>query len=188
MTVRFDLESLRKRIRKETATPVSEENLPVAAVAIIISPKENGGSVLLIKRTEREGDPWSGQIAFPGGHKSPEDRDLLETATREAAEEVGIKLREHRLIGHLPLVYPRTRRVHVVPFVFELAGDAIVRTNNEVSESFWVRLDFLENLRPTKTLVNVGEGMLDVDAYIYDGHVIWGLTFRIINILLAKTA
>lgn len=186
MTGTFDLELLRKRIREGSSIPDSMENLPVAAVAVIINPKDDGGSVLLIKRTEREGDPWSGQIAFPGGHRSVRDRDFLETAIREAREEVGIELREHRLIGHLPLVYPRTRRIQVIPYVFELTADVTVRRNHEVSESFWASLNALEKIIATKTEIDVKEERLNVDAYIYDGHVVWGLTFRIINILLDR--
>ena len=187
MTGTFDLGLLRKRIQEGRFTPESKENSPVAAVAVIINPKDNGGSVLLIERTERMGDPWSGQIAFPGGHKASDDRDFLETAIREAKEEVGIELREHQLLGHLPLVYARTRRVQVVPYVFELTSDAMVRKNEEVSESFWTPLSSLEKIEATRTEVDVKEGKFNVDAYSYGGHLIWGLTFRIINILLDRT-
>ncbi len=186
MTGTFDLELLRRRIREGSFPPESKEDQPVAAVAVIINPKDRGGSVLLIKRTERVGDPWSGQIAFPGGHKAPDDRDFLETAIREAKEEVGVELREHELFGHLPLVYARTRRVQVVPYVFELRTSAMIRPNEEVSDSFWAPLDSLNKIKATKTEVEVEEGKLSVDAYIYDEHVIWGLTFRIINILLGR--
>ncbi len=166
--------------------PESKEDRPVAAVAVIVNPHDRGGSVLLIKRVERLGDPWSGQIAFPGGHKAPGDRDYLETAIREAGEEVGIDLREHVLLGHLPRVRAHTQPIHVVPYVFELKTSALVRLNEEVSESFWAPLDSLEKIKATKIQVEVEEGRLDVDAYIYDAHVIWGLTFRIINTLLAR--
>ncbi len=186
MTGTFDLELLRRRIREGSFTPESKETSPVAAVAIIINPEDRRGSVLLIKRTERLGDPWSGQVAFPGGHKAPEERDFLETAVREANEEVGIELREHELLGHLPLVRAHTRRIHVVPYVFELKANVVIRPNEEVSESFWAPLSFLDKIKATKTQVEFEGGRMNVDAYIYDEHVIWGLTFRIINILLGR--
>lgn len=186
MTGTFDLESLRSRLRKEIPIPEFNEGPPVAAVAIIINPNDRGGSILLIRRTERRGDPWSGQMAFPGGHKTSNDRDFLETAVREAQEEVGIELREHELLGQLPLVYARTRRVQVVPYVFQLKSDVMVRPNDEVAEIFWAPLSALEKIEVSKTIVKVEEGKLNVDAYIYNGNVIWGLTFRIINILLGS--
>lgn len=187
MTGTFDLKSLRMRLRKETSAPMSGHGAPVAAVAIIVNPNDQKGSILLIRRTERQGDPWSGQIAFPGGHKAPDDRDFLETAIREAREEVGIELQTHELLGSLPLVHARTRRVQVVPYVFQLKTSVTVRSNEEVAESFWVPLSELEMIKASKNEVNVEEGKLNVDAYIYDGHVVWGLTFRLINILLDKT-
>ncbi len=186
MTGTFDLELLKRRIRSGSFSSESKETSPVAAIAIIVNPKDRGGSVLLIERRERLGDPWSGQIAFPGGHKAPGDRDSLETAIREAGEEVGIELREHTLLGHLPRVRAHTQRMQVVPYVFELKTSVMVRLNEEVSESFWAPLDSLNMLKASKTDVEVEEGKLSVDAYIYDGHVIWGLTFRIINTLLDR--
>lgn len=166
--------------------PESKEDRPLAAVAVIINPNDRGGSVLLIKRVERLGDPWSGQVAFPGGHKAPNERDYLKTAIREAREEVGIELRDQDLLGRLPLVQAHTRRIQVVPYVFELKTSVVIRDNEEVSESFWAPLNSLEKIKTTKTEVEVEDGKLRVDAYVYDGRVIWGLTFRIINILLDK--
>jgi len=117
---------------------------------------------------------------------SPNDQSLLQTAVREAAEEVGIELGEHSLLGALPLVYSRTRRVLVTPFVFQLKSDVKVRLNEEVAESFWVSLEELAKIRSTMSQVRVQQGELEVDSYIYDGRVIWGLTFRIINMLLER--
>jgi 8-oxo-dGTP pyrophosphatase MutT (NUDIX family) len=186
VTGTFDLESLRRRLLKGPHPQLNEAR-PVASVAIIIDPKDRAGSILLIKRTERQGDPWSGQMAFPGGHKASNDRDFLETAVREAREEVGIELQEHELLGRLPLVYTRSRQVQVAPYVFQLKADVIVRSNEEVAESFWIPISVLEKIEAGKTEVKVEEGKLNVDAYIYRGHVIWGLTFRIINILLDRS-
>ncbi len=185
MTVSIDL--LRERLLDAAITPELKQDRPVAAVAIIINPRDRGGSVLLIKRTEQPGDHWSGQTAFPGGHKALGDHDYLETAVREAGEEVGINLREHTLLGHLPVVQARSQRIQVVPYVFEVKTNVQVRLNEEVSESFWAPLNSLETMRATETEVEVEEGKLRVDAYLYDGRVIWGLTFRIINVLLDRT-
>ncbi len=186
MTNQFDLQSLTGRLLSGSSVSEAERGPPVAAVAVIIGPSDRGESVLMIRRTEREGDPWSGQMAFPGGHKSPKDRDFLETAIREAREEVGIQLHKHELLGHLPPVPARSARVQVVPFVFQLKSTVTVRTNDEVSESFWVPLAELQKLEVSKRKVKAEEGVLTADAYVYNGRVIWGLTYRIINILLNR--
>jgi 8-oxo-dGTP pyrophosphatase MutT (NUDIX family) len=172
--------------KNEVLSGSQELDRPVAAVAIIINPKLEGGSLLLIKRAERESDPWSGQIAFPGGHKSSEDGTFLETVCREAYEEVGIRLGEQELLGVLPIVRAHTRQILVAPFVFQLATDVDVRTNEEVAESFWSPLSELKNLNTTTSQVQAEGRALNVDSYIFRDHVIWGLSYRIINILFDK--
>jgi len=184
---RFDIESLKQRLNPTSSIEGSKSNVPVAAVAIIIDVHRDSDSILLIKRQERVGDPWSGQIAFPGGHKSPSDGTLFDTAIRETSEEVGIELHRHVALGVLPLVYSQTRMVLVAPFVFQLNSDVAVRMNDEVAETFWVSLQELSTIRSTRSEVHVEAGTLDVDSYLLDGHVIWGLTFRIIRSLLNRS-
>ena len=187
MTGAFDIESLKKRLRHVSSVLESKKDeWPEAAVTIIIDPRRQGGSLLLIRRTEREGDPWSGQIAFPGGHKSTRDRTFLEAAIQETSEIVGIQLGEHEVLGVLPLVYSRTPRVLVAPFVFQLRKDVAIRLNEEVAESFWTPVRDLSRIEATKREVKLEGGKLTANSYVLDGHVIWGLTFRIINMLLAK--
>jgi hypothetical protein len=76
--------------------------------------------------------------------------------------------------------------VRVVPFVFQLASAVTVHTNIEVAEAFWVPLAALNGLEVVRRQVTVEEGKLTVDSYEYDGRVIWGMTFRIINLLLNR--
>jgi 8-oxo-dGTP pyrophosphatase MutT (NUDIX family) len=181
---RFDLTSLENRLLRRA--PLPQNDLPVASVAVIINPEDRGGSLLLIKRTEREGDPWSGQIGFPGGHKSPSDQDFLQTAIRETEEEVGIVLSQHLLLGSLPLVTTLSRRVQVAPFVFALKSIAAVQLNREVAENFWMPLSDLMRLEVKRRKVQVEKADLEVDSYDYQGRIIWGLTFRILNLLLNR--
>ena len=161
--------------------------MPVAGVAILIDPTDRGGSILLIRRRELKGDPWSGQIAFPGGRRSVTDRDLLETAIREAKEEVGVQLKEHELLGHLPITETRSRRMRVLPSVFRLKSTVVVHPNVEVAETFWMPLADLEKLGARNSEVKVEEDTLRVPSYEYEGHVIWGLTFRLLNLILNRT-
>ena len=185
MSERFDLASLRSRLLTRLPSQ-PEDNIALAGVAVVIDPDDRDGAVLLIRRTERSGDPWSGQIGFPGGHKSPSDQGLLQTAIREAEEEVGIELIQHELLGALPFVMTRSQRVRVAPFVFMLEFPVAMRINREVAESFWVPLTELTRLEPQLREVHVDEGDLAVFSYDYQGRIIWGLTFRILNLLLNR--
>lgn len=184
MTEPFDLASLKNRLLPSLQ---SHADLPIASVAIIINPKDRGGAILLIKRIERSNDPWSGQIGFPGGHKSSEDVDLLETAVRETNEEVGIQLGRDELLGCLPFVTTRSRRVQVAPFVFARRFNVGVRMNEEVAGNFWLPLSDLAQLRVVRRRVHVEGGDLEVNCYDFLDQVVWGLTFRILNLLLGRT-
>ena len=161
---------------------------PEAAVAVIIDPSRLGTMILLIRRSERTGDPWSGQIAFPGGFKGTDDRTLLETAIREANEEVGIALEQHTVLGVLPFMYARGRRVRVATYVFQLQKTVQVHSGFEVADIFWVPVSDLARSPMIRSEVRVEEGKLTVYSYSYRGNLIWGLTFRIINTLLGKTS
>jgi len=187
VNVSFDVELLRRRLLPvNTDLRLGDAHPPDAAVAVIIDPSQRDGSILLIRRTEREGDRWSGQIAFPGGHRESSDRTFLDTAIREAGEEVGISLREHEMLGALPLVYSQSRSARVAPFVFQLRASVKIQPNREVADTFWLSLSDIANNVITKTKVQVESRNQLTDSYIYRGNVIWGLTFRIINILVDK--
>ena len=187
MRNRFDIESLSKRLNASgPVVEIAKPGEPVAAVAIIIDMNRTNGAVLLIKRQVRAGDPWSGQIAFPGGHRRQSDLTLLETAIRETEEEVGIELRRHTVLGALRTMYSLSRKIPVAPFVFQLKIEAAVWPSHEVAESFWVRLSDLSRIASTRSEVFAQNSRLLVDSYVYDGHVIWGLTFRIVNTLLDR--
>jgi len=179
VSIAFDPASL--RLRLISLSPPSSSD---AAVAIIIDVQS--ASVLLIKRVEREGDPWSGQIAFPGGHRSNADRTLLDTAIRESHEEVGIDLRQHQFLGMLPTVPTHTRRMEVTPFVFQLSREIRLNPNDEVAQAFWAFLSQFIKITPTESEVRADGKRLSVVSYIYHGHIIWGLTLRILNLLLDK--
>src|SRR5436190_23089519 len=97
-----------------------------AAVAVIL--RERGGEieVLLIRRSERDDDPWSGHAAFPGGRKEPSDETPEATAIRETREEVGLDLGAPgvRVLGRFADCTPRrTRGLLVTPVVFSVEGD-----------------------------------------------------------------
>ena len=81
---------LAARLAVRHPAPIEDSDRPRAAVAVVLAPDPD--SVLLIRRADREGDRWSGHLAFPGGRWSPGDAGLVDTARRETLEEVGLDL------------------------------------------------------------------------------------------------
>ena len=135
------------RIRCRLATPRTDPPIPTdarqAAVAVILRDWAGSAEILFIKRAVKNGDPWSGHMAFPGGHKDPDDVDLLAAAIRETGEEIGLDISQATLIGSLPPARPMSvRRTMVVkPFVFEVDGDPPFAPNHEVADVVWTPLE-----------------------------------------------
>jgi 8-oxo-dGTP pyrophosphatase MutT (NUDIX family) len=158
-----------------------------AAVAIVLVPAPD--AVLLIRRAERAGDPWSGHMALPGGRQDPDDADLVATAIRETDEEVGVRLSRDQLVGALDDVAPRTPvlpPVAVRPFVFRLDERPELRLNPEVASAAWIGLDTL--LHPdTYTTVTLHLHGIDrvVQGYQVADALVWGMTERILHSLLS---
>ena len=155
-----------------------------AAVAMIIR-NERKPSVLFIKRAEHAGDPWSGQVAFPGGKMQPEDRTAKDTAAREAREEVGIDLTEAaEFLGYGSLTTTHTGAMDVVPTVFLMKSDAEVKPNDEVASFRWVDLGDLLAKSRSYYRFETGGASADLPAFRVDDYVVWGLTYRIVDMLL----
>jgi 8-oxo-dGTP pyrophosphatase MutT (NUDIX family) len=176
-----------------TTESLSEGSRPGrAAVAIVLRDVEDGPQVLLIRRAERSGDPWSGHMAFPGGREDPGDQSLVATAIRETREELGLDLSTSgRLLGRLsdlPAV-ARGRRVGITiaPFVFELTNEVkLAYQPEEVAEAIWVPLDPLMHGRLLTTLEHDRDGQRTLSpAHDVDGRIVWGLTYRMLESLFA---
>ena len=163
-----------------------------ASVALIIRTTESGEKELLfIQRARREGDPWSGDMAFPGGRLQPEDRSARAAAERETLEETGIELNRHgrclaRLSDLITRHHSRWRPMVVTPYVFEWQGPKAVLLNHEVERVVWVPLDFLaagenQSQLPWPTPI----GTLNMPCCRYQGACIWGLSYSMLQELLA---
>ena len=157
-----------------------------AAVAILLAPDPD--SLLLIRRADRPGDPWSGHMALPGGRQDPADADLVATAIRETAEEVGLHLERDRLIGALDDVVPRTPvlpPIAVRPFVFGLEGRPPLTPNPEVAAARWVPLDLLLHPRTYNSVrIELRGENREFPAYRLEDSIVWGMTERILSSLL----
>ena len=172
----------REARRAERDEPYGE-----AAVAVILRPSAvSGAELLLIRRAEREGDPWSGQIGLPGGRIDRTDPSLEATAIRETHEEVGIDLaRAGEILGALDELRPRTPHlppIIVRPYVAVVHETVDLRPNREVAEARWVSLDAL--LAPSarvRTEVSVRGMTFHVEAFQHEAFIVWGMTERILT-------
>ena len=193
MTSNFPALGLAARLRERLASqatlaPDEDPSLVWAAVAIVFTPDPD--SILLIRRADRSGDPWSGHMALPGGRRESADPDLLTTAIRETREEVGIELQREELAGTLDDVVPRTPSlppVAVRPFVFLLSERPPMQLNAEVASASWIAVAHLlraDTHHPVQ--LEVAGQSRQVQAYQLDNAIVWGMTERILTSFLAQ--
>jgi 8-oxo-dGTP pyrophosphatase MutT (NUDIX family) len=178
------IESLQKRPGRAIEAQGSAR---LAAILLALRERDDGEpELLMIKRAEHEGDPWSGHIACPGGRMDPGDRDLAATAVRETWEETGIDVeRQGRLLGHLDDLSPRSPLLPPIiirPFVGLVSREAEITPSLEVASAFWVPLSALrEQAGWGIGLVSATSGQRRVSQFQHGEHVVWGLTERAIR-------
>lgn len=163
-----------------------DEPFHEAAVALVLYPDEGGLEALFIKRATRAGDPWSGQIAFPGGRRHPGEDSLQRTAMRETFEEIGLDLAAHgEPLGELDELRPRNPMlppIIVRPYVFAIRARPALVLNEEVAESFWAPLrDVFDPARRKEITIHFSSARLRRQAIGFGEHDIWGMTENILR-------
>jgi 8-oxo-dGTP pyrophosphatase MutT (NUDIX family) len=182
----------RELVRRPGRHAAAAADVRRAAVALVLRPDEaHGLELLFIKRAEYPGDPWSGQIAFPGGRQEPHDDTLRETAERETLEETGLDLATDGLVlGTLDELHPRNPAlpsIVVRPYVFAAPRGAELTLREEVASAFWAPLDTLRDPGATfEATVVVRGAELRVPGVRHLEHVIWGMTERIFRDFLSR--
>lgn len=159
-----------------------------AAVAVLLAPDPD--QLLVIRRTERTGDPWSGHLALPGGRREPADADLLHTAIRETAEETGVVLDPAWWRATLDDVAPHTDvlpPILVRPFVFRLPSRVDAAASSEVAVAQWVPLEWLAQPGVFRSLAVESRGQrFAAQGYQLDHGFLWGMTERLVTPLLRR--
>ena len=189
----MELDAIRRRLGSRDAKRHDGPAQRRAAVAAMLRPGEAGPELLLIRRAEREGDPWSGHMALPGGHAHESDRDMLATALRETREEVGVDLARHELLGaldeHAANAQGRFIGLVIAPFVFALREDPVISPNHEVAEVLWAPLGRMARGEIDAVLELQRNGQtVRFPGYEVGGQVVWGLTHRVLQNLFGVLA
>jgi 8-oxo-dGTP pyrophosphatase MutT (NUDIX family) len=148
--------------------------------------------LLFIRRATREGDPWSGHMAFPGGRREASDPTLLATAIRETVEEIGVDLTHAaELVGVLDDQDASGRgargELPIRPFVFAVHGPIDPGTSREVTEVVWTQIASLaDDSRRTSVPIEWAGSSYTLPGWDLEGRVVWGLTYRMTRLLLQE--
>jgi 8-oxo-dGTP pyrophosphatase MutT (NUDIX family) len=188
-----DIDFVRQKLIAHAVDPAGSAVPGQAAVAVVL--REGGASaeVLLIERAHREGDPWSGHMAFPGGHVESSDRSTHGTALRETLEEVGLDLARAEHLGQIDELTGnprRTPRLVVTAHAFHLTeNQELDLCAEEVRSAFWFPLaDMLDEARRVEYVFQKNPGVRypGVLVGVPERHVVWGMTYRFLGTLFDR--
>jgi 8-oxo-dGTP pyrophosphatase MutT (NUDIX family) len=171
-----------RRFQESLARPAK-----LSAVLVLLYPFENEIHMALTKRPIYPG-VHSGQISFPGGKKEPHDKDLIDTALREAEEEVGVDREDIEVIGALTDLFIIVSNFKVKPIIGLIDHKPkFILDPREVEGLLNVKLKKLNSPKNQglKKMTFKNEITIDSPYYNVYGNVVWGATAMIISELLA---
>ncbi len=161
--------------------PGLTDNYRESAVLILLFPSVDGIELCLIRRPSTMKN-HAGQIAFPGGRREIFDADLIQTALREAREEIGIDPETVEVAGVLSTVYVQISSFLITPVVGWLSERPEIHTDpSEVAEVIFISLEDIssEVYRCNKEMETM-TGILEVPGYEINKNFIWGATAMIL--------
>lgn len=158
-------------------------NAKAAAVLLLVYPAQQQSYFALIKRPTYKG-AHSNQIALPGGKVEVQDKSLLETAIREASEEVNIKPESVLKTTPLSPIYIPPSNFLVTPFLgISLSKPLFVKEEREVDEILEVNLhELLQHNKLPQTSIQTSSNTVINTPYLkLQNQVVWGATAMILN-------
>lgn len=186
----ISLREMRRRLQDH-----DPERLPIkpstiqSATAVVIRIVDQSPELLFIKRSDKSDDPWSGQMAFPGGKREAVDASLRQAAMRETLEEIGLDLLEVEYLGELS--HQRARGggqvldMIVAPFVFGIDRTPDFTPSDEVADVVWSSLPAMfhgENYIPEHRVFKNSKSVFN-GYHLSNRHFVWGLTYRTLQSL-----
>ena len=126
----------------------------------------------------------AGQISFPGGKVDTKDQSPVETAYREASEEIGLSREEIEHLGYLDITTTGTNFM-ILPVVASISNNFVPKLNNDEVESLiHLPLNYIADVNNLKTMNKVINGEdRTFFVYEYDNYFIWGATARLLKAL-----
>ena len=159
--------------------------LEAKAAVALIETTQGPPAVLLIRRASRDGDPWAGHWALPGGRRQHDDADLLATALRETREECGITIPRESLLRDCGTHHAGRHVGHPIPVaVYHFRIDhrpRITPEPTEVAASHWCPLVYLRDRSAHRRgCVNRHQPHAEYPYLPVQDHPLWGFTYGVV--------
>ena len=162
----------------------------IDAAVLIPVYRSQDGELHIVMILRNPGGVHGGQIAFPGGKHDPEDETMLDTALREVREELGLIVERNEVLAELPMEQTRTTGYRVFPFLARIAiPDRWQIAEREIAAIVDVKLTDLTRRDAHDKMIGrfpTWEKAQQVSFYRIGEHRLWGLSYRILQPVLAR--
>ena len=176
------IDSLSKALQGRQILRIKDADLRISAVLVPVFLKKGQYHLLFIQRTERV-KYHKGQISFPGGAYETKDGPILNTALREAEEEIGLISKDVQILGELDDVLTATSNYIISPFVGLIPYPYDFRPDKwETEELLEIPIADLQDETCFSEGVTEYNGV-EVETYFYQHgeRSIWGATAKILK-------
>lgn len=171
-----------------TTLPHQDEQVP-AGVLVALYQDADGQLRVVLTRRRADLRRHAGEISFPGGRQDPGDVTLIDTALREAEEEIGLARRHVRVLGALERTSTFVTNYAIHPFVglLEAQREPWVPSAREVDAVLEPTLREVRDGR-TRTQIERRGFRFETDAFLFgaEQHLIWGATARMLEYLFER--
>ncbi len=176
------LDTIRKNLAGESQDDIASGDLTPAAILFPLLYKDGKLSILFTKRTQMV-RAHKGQVSFPGGVRDTEDKRLLDTALREAQEEIGLAPKDVDILGSLAPIATVSSGFLIYSFVGLVPYPYPFQLNRqEVEEFFTAPFDYFADHNNWDCNARHLDGQPGSDYSIsYGKYLIWGATARILK-------
>lgn len=187
--MKLDVENLRARLRaalEGRSRRVVEPGTWVPAAVLILVVYRDGEPRLVFTKKTADVPHHQGQFSFPGGVVEGSDASRVETALREAREEIGLDAGDVEVLGMLDDVPTATSRFVITPVVALARGAPALRADGREIERI-LEIPLRRLFDPTTFREELWErdgALRSVLFYTYGEDVVWGATARMLKTLL----
>ena len=179
------IEQIKERLETYQPREMGHNLERQAAVAMLLRGAARQTEVLFIRRAEHEADPWSGDLAFPGGGIEPQDADARAAAERETLEEIGLALGPENFLGRGDDLAGAYLSVRISCFIYRIPDTARFNLNGEVVDLFWVPLrTLLDPARNRQICFHYRGSDREhpiIDLQEWSSRPLWGITYRLLD-------
>ncbi|MGA2824011.1 MAG: CoA pyrophosphatase [Bacteroidales bacterium] len=172
-----------RRVREMMEFRQSDQAIKSSVLVLLFPGKENGQPAFVVTLRPTYEGIHSGQISLPGGRFELTDENLMQTALREANEEIGMDPEEVTIIGRLTELYIPPSNYLVQPFVgFTSISPVFNPQPTEVEKIIEIPVNqLLDERNVMEKEISVAGIQFSAPSFVIDGTTIWGATSMILN-------